>query len=65
MSKRSQKKKLLEDMSKQWLTCPEDCIDLYRQYMKHRKIEWVEIRDGCLWFVIDRKLRPHRWKVFE
>lgn len=47
----------------QILTCPEDRVSRYRDYMTRRHIpfteEWI---DGKLWFLLPRKYRPHAWK---
>jgi hypothetical protein len=48
----------------QILTCPDEWIERYEQYMIGRKIPYKEVLvDGRLWFVIPRKCRPHCWKL--
>lgn len=48
----------------QWVTCPKDWRKRYRDYMKKRKIPYLERRSGkTLWFLISKKYRPHRWKL--
>lgn len=49
---------------KQLLTCPVGCRSVYRDYMTKRKIDFQEVtKNGILWFIIDRKFRPHAWKL--
>ena len=48
----------------QVLTCPEDWIARYRNYMNRRQIPFrEEWNDGSLWFLIPRKYRPNSWKL--
>ncbi len=50
----------------QILTCPEDWIRCYRDYMARHAIPFTEeIHDGERWFLIPRKYRPHSWKLEE
>src|SRR5690242_5753768 len=50
---------------KQWLTCPAECAAIYIDYMNRRKIVYREVRSepGSRCFVLDRKYRPHSWKL--
>ncbi len=46
------------------LTCPEDWIGRYRDYMARHGIPFTEERsNGALWFLLPRKYRPHAWKL--
>jgi len=50
----------------QVLTCPEDWIRRYRDYMTQHEIPFTEeISNGQLWFLLPRKHRPHAWKLEE
>lgn len=46
------------------LTCPNDWVEQYKQYMaKHLVPFREELIDGELWFLIPRHYRPDQWKL--
>jgi hypothetical protein len=46
------------------ITCPENWISVYKEYMLQRDIPFTEeLHDGDLWFLIEGKRRPHQWKL--
>jgi len=48
----------------QVLTCPIECTDLYKQYMRAHEIPFKEeMIDGQLWFLLPQKYRPDRWNL--
>jgi hypothetical protein len=48
----------------QVLTCPNDWVERYRDFMINRGIPFKEeLSDGEFWFLIPRKYRPHAWKL--
>lgn len=48
----------------QFVTCPEECIQSYKNYMRNRSIRYKEVMiDGRLWFLMDRDRCPHAWKL--
>lgn len=48
----------------QILTCPPEWRETYRDYMERHHIPYrEELSNGELWFLIDRRYRPHAWKL--
>lgn len=46
------------------LSCPEDWLDKYRNYMNKHKVPYEEVIDGKeICFIIPSKYRPHAWRI--
>lgn len=50
----------------QLITCPEDWIESYKEYMATNAVPFTEeIENGDLWFMIPGSYKPHSWKIKE
>jgi hypothetical protein len=48
----------------QVLTCPQNWVEIYRQYMIQHNIPFSEeLMDDQMWFIIPGKYRPQAWKL--
>jgi hypothetical protein len=54
----------MDELKKQWLSCPPDCYETYIEYLNKRKIPFEDtFENGLRVLIFNKKYRPHAWKL--